>query len=297
MAMGSDKKEQGKSIKSMHWMKRIPKKLRLLWFALRKFNDDKGFLLSSGLAFTFLVGLIPLLLLLLFLVGTYLYSDREVLNHIRRYLENVAPSLDPRVMKNILRVIRDRKIVGVLGVGGLIWASIWVFSTLRTVLNIIFQVKKGQGIIRGIVTDLLMIFLVGTLHLSSMTLASVMVYLKRYRFSFKSPLALGVLVGFALKYIIPFLLSFWMFFLVYKIIPNKKITSRTALQAALFTSLLWEGAKHLFGWYVLSLGGFTMVYGSLSTLAIFVLWVFYSSTILLMGGEVAYFLEKERAGR
>ena len=278
-------------------MKRILRKLRLLWFALRKFNDDNGFLLSSGLVFTFLVGLIPLLLLLLFLAGTYLYSDREVLNHISRYLENVAPSLDPRVMKNILRVIRDRKIVGVLGVGGLIWTSIWVFSTLRTVLNIIFQVKKGRGIIRGIATDLLMIFLVGTLHLTSMTFASVMVYLKRFRFSFKSPLELGALVGFSLKYIIPFLLSFWMFFLIYKIIPNKKITSRTALQAALFTSLLWEGAKHLFGWYILSLGGFTMVYGSLSALAIFVLWVYYSSTILLVGGEVAYLLEKERAGR
>jgi len=281
----------------MNWIKRIFRKLRLLWFALRKFYDDNGFLLSSGLAFTFLVGLIPLLLLLLFLAGTYLYSDREVLNHIRHYLENVAPSLDPRVMRNILRVIQDRKIVGVLGVGGLIWASIWVFSTLRTVLNITFQVKKGQGIIRGIATDLLMIFLVGSLHLTSMTIASVMVYLKRYRFSFESPLRLSELLGFSLKYVIPFLLTFWMFFLIYKIIPNKKITSGTALQAALFTSLLWEGAKHLFGWYVLSLGGFTMVYGSLSALAVFVLWTYYSSTILLMGGEVAYFLEKERAGR
>ncbi len=271
--------------------------MRLLWFALRKFYDDNGFLLSSGLAFTFLVGLIPLLLLLLFLAGTYLYTDREVLTHIRRYLENVAPSLDPRVMKNILRVIRDRKIVGVLGVGGLVWTSIWVFSTLRTVLNIIFQVKKGHGIIRGIATDLLMILLVGTLHLTSMAFASVMVYLKRYRFTFKSPLQIGVLVGFSLKYIIPFLLSFWMFFLIYKIIPDKKITSKTALRAALFTTLLWEGAKHLFGWYVLSLGGLMMVYGSLSALAILVLWIYYSSGIVLMGGEVAYFLEKERAGR
>jgi len=275
-------------------MKSILSKLRILWSALKKFNNDNGFLLSSGLAFTFLVGLIPLLLLLLFLAGTYLYSDREVLNHIRRYLENVAPSLDPEVMKNILTVIRDRKIVGILGVGGSIWASIWVFSTLRTAFNIIFQVKKGQGIIRGIATDCLMIFLVGTLHLTSMAITSVMVYLERYRFSFKSPLELGVLVGFFLKYIIPFLLSFGMFFLVYKIIPNKKITSRTALQAALFTSLLWEGAKHLFGLYVLNLGGFTMIYGSLGALAVFVLWVYYSSTILLMGGEVAYFLEKER---
>jgi membrane protein len=191
-------------------------------------------------------------------------------------------------------VIRDRKIVGILGIGGLIWTSIWVFSSLRTALNIIFQVKKGQGILRGIAIDLLMILLVGSFHLASMILTSVMTYLKRYRFSFKSPLELGAVIGLFLKYIIPFFFSFWMFFLIYKVLPNKKINFKTALQAALFTSLLWEGAKHFFGWYVLGLGGFTVIYGSLSALAIFVLWVYYSSTILLLGGEVACLLEKGR---
>jgi membrane protein len=195
-------------------------------------------------------------------------------------------------MKSILRVIRDRKIVGILGIGSLIWTSIWVFSSLRTALNIIFQVKKGQGILRGIAIDLLMILLVGSFHLASMILTSVMTYLKRYRFSFKSPLELGAVIGLFLKYIIPFFFSFWMFFLIYKILPNKKINFKIALQAALFTSLLWEGAKQFFGWYVLGLGGFTVIYGSLSALAIFVLWVYYSSTILLLGGEVACLLEK-----
>jgi membrane protein len=84
-----------------------------------------------------------------------------------------------------------------------------------------------------------------------------------------------------------------MFFLIYKIIPNKKINFTVALQAALFTSLLWEGAKQFFGWYVLGLGEFTVIYGSLSTLAIFVLWVYYSSTILLLGGEVTCLLMKD----
>jgi len=287
------KRQEGDRLKSMNWIKDILDPLRLLQHALKKFNDDNGFLLSSGLTFNLLVGLIPLFLLLLALVGTYLYSDREVLNYIRRYLENVVPSLDPRIMKSILRVIRDREIVGILGIGGLIWTSIWVFSSLRTDLNIIFQVKKGQGILRGIAIDLLMILLVGIFHLASITLTSVMTYLKRYRFSFKSPLELGAIIGFFLKYIIPFFFSFWMFFLIYKIIPNKKINFKTALQAALFTSLLWEGAKQFFGWYVLGLGGFTAIYGSLSALAIFVLWVYYSSTIPLRGGEVAYLLEKE----
>jgi membrane protein len=87
-----------------------------------------------------------------------------------------------------------------------------------------------------------------------------------------------------------------MSFLVYKIIPYKKIQSRTALQAALFTGLLWEVAKQLFGWYILHLGRFSMVYGSLSTLTIFFFWVYYSSAILLLGGGFAFLLEKSSDG-
>jgi len=49
----------------------------------------------------------------------------------------------------------------------------------------------------------------------------------------------------------------------------------------------------LFGWYVLHLGRFSMVYGSLSTLAVFFLWIYYSSAILILGEEVAFLLEKK----
>jgi membrane protein len=83
-----------------------------------------------------------------------------------------------------------------------------------------------------------------------------------------------------------------MFFLIYKIIPNKKVLFTSALQAAFFAGLLWELAKYLFAWYVLHLARYSLYYGSLSTLAIFVLWVYYSSTILVVGGEFAYFLEE-----
>jgi membrane protein len=87
-----------------------------------------------------------------------------------------------------------------------------------------------------------------------------------------------------------------MFFLIYKITPNKKVPVKLAFQAALFTSLFWEVAKQLFGWYVLHLGRFSMVYGSLGILAIFFLWIYYSSAILLLGGEVCYLLEKSKDG-
>jgi membrane protein len=275
----------------MDLKKWILSKFGLFWSALKKFDDDHGFFLSSGITFNLLICLVPLILLLLALVGIYLYSDREVLNHIRRYFENAVPTLDPKIMRNVLRIIRDRKIVGILGIGGLIWTSTWVFSSLRTALNMIFQVEKDRGILRGKAIDLLMILLAGIFLLMSMILTSGITFIQSYRFG--PFLSLGPSLRFILKYIIPFFFTFWMCFLIYKIIPNRKIHFKAALQAALFTSLLWEVAKQLFGWYVQHLGRFSMVYGSLSTLAIFFLWIYYSSVILLLGGEVAFLLEKE----
>lgn len=276
----------------MKWVEKLLNFLNLLWRALKKFDNDHGFFLSSGITFNLLICLIPFILLLLALLGTYLYSDREVLNHIRRYMESAFPSLDPKITNNILKIIRDRKIVGILGIGGLVWTSTWVFSSLRTALNSIFQVGKGRGILRGKAIDILMILLAGTFLLISMVFTTVVTFFQSSRLS---PFPNMVpIIRFIIKYLIPFFFTFWMCFLIYKIIPNKKIRFKTALQAALFTSLFWEVAKQLFGWYVLHLGKFSLLYGSVSTLAIFFLWIYYSSAVLLLGGEVAFLLDRRR---
>ncbi len=273
-------------------LKRGLKDFGLLWQALRKFNDDNGFFLSSGIAFNLLINLIPFILLLLALVGTYLYNDQDVLHHIRAYFRDVAPALDPKIMENLADVMQNRQIVGILGFAGLLWFSTWVFSSLRIALNIVFRVEKSRGMLRGIGIDLLMILLTGILLLVSMILSSVVTFLQGYQG--RILVAMGPTIQWMLKYLLPFLLTYCMFVLIYKIIPNRRIHFSSALQAALFTSLLWELAKHLFGWYVVHLAGYSIFYGSLSTLVIFIFWVYYSSTILVVGGEFAYFLEENR---
>ena len=281
-------------MKSRYRYRTVKKGLLIFWSALKKFNKDHGFFLSSGITFNLLICLIPLILLFLALLGTYLYGSREVLNHIQGYMENAFPSLDPKLMNSLLRIIRHRKIVGVLGIGGLVWASTWVFSSLRIALNVVFQTREGRGILRGKGIDLLMILLAGIFLLVSMMLTSGVTLVQSIRSSFF--LDMVPIIRFILRYVLSFLFTFWMCFLIYKVVPNRKIRLRTAFQAALFTSLLWEVAKQLFGWYVLHLGGFSIIYGSLSALAVFFLWIYYSSVILILGGEVAFLLENERKG-
>ena len=188
--------------------------------------------------------------------------------------------------------MQNRQIVGILGFVGLLWFSTWVFDSLRIALNIVFRVQKSRGLLCGIGIDLLMILLAGILLLVSMILSSAVTFLQNYQGQI--PVAMGPTIQWILKYLLPFFLTYCMFFLIYKIIPNKRVHFKSALQAAFFTGLLWELAKHLFGWYVVHLGRYSIFYGSFSTLVIFVLWVYYSSTILIVGGEFTYFLEEDR---
>ena len=273
-------------------LRRVCKDFGLLWPALKKFQEDDGFFLSSGIAFNILISLIPFIMLLLALVGTYLYNDRDVLDRFRAYSGDVAPTLGPKVMKTLTDVIRNRQIAGTLGFVGLLWISTRIFSSLRIALNIVFGTEKRRAMLRGIVVDLLMIVLVGVLFFVSMVLSPAVVFLQSYQG--RMPVAMGPVLQWTLKYLLPFFFTCSMFFFIYKIIPNRKMLFKSAIQAAFFAGLLWELAKYFFAWYVLHLARYSLYYGSLSTLAIFVLWVYYSSTILVVGGEFAYFLEEGR---
>jgi membrane protein len=277
-------------------LRRIGHHFFLLWKSAKKFDQDHGFFLASGITFNILIYLIPFTLLLLAMLGKYLYDDQEVIRHIRGYLRSSAPSIDPAVMKSLFDLVQNRDVVGFLGIVGLVWVSTLVFSALRTALNMVFGVKKGRTILRGLGIDLLMIFLAGLLLLLSMVFTSLTMLIQELGESlpFAIPVIIGPTLRWVLKYFLPFGFTYLTFFLIYKIIPNVKVHAFSALEAALFSTLGWETAKHLFGWYTTHLGRYSVIYGSLSTLIIFVFWVYYSSAILLVGAELAYFLDQER---
>lgn len=162
-------------------------------------------------------------MLLLALIGTYLYNDQEILSHIRAYFRDVAPGLDPKMIGGLMDLIENRQVVGILGFAGLLWFSTWVFSALRIAFHIIFREEKIRGMMRGVVVDLLMIVLVGILLFVSMILSPVVTLLQGYQE--RIPVALGPTIQWILKYLLPFFLTYCMFFMIYKIVPNKRVTS------------------------------------------------------------------------
>jgi len=268
--------------------------LRILWSAMRKFAADNGFFLAAGIAFNILLSVIPLILLLLSLLGTYLYSDAEVVEHIANYFRDLFPTMDPRIMGNLMGIIQTRTSAGMIAVAALAWTASMLFSSLRISLDYIFGVGRCRGTLRGWAVDLLMILVAGSTLTASMLLTSGIGLIQRYGAAL--PLDFGPFLMIVLKYVLPLLFTFLMSALIYKIVPDRKTSTIPVLKAALFTSLLWEAAKQLFGMYVMSAATYSLVYGSLGTVAVFLLWVYYSAAIFLLGAEVAYALDPQDAG-
>lgn len=265
--------------------------LRLFGSALAKFNRDRGFFLASGIAFQVLLCLVPLVLLVLSFAGSYLFAHERLIDHLGRYLERAAPALDPEVRRNLLQIVGHRRTNGIVGTIGLFWVAKTVFGSLRVALNAIFGVPKSRGALRGLGLDLLMILVSGGSFLLSFGLTATYEFVRRAEYPL-FPAGTVRLLGIALSYIVPLAVTLLICFLIFRIVPNRRVSARFALFGAAFTAVLWEGAKHLFAWYVLAFGKYSIVYGSLSVVVVVLVWTYYSAAVLLLGAEVTALLEK-----
>ncbi len=86
----------------------------------------------------------------------------------------------------------------------------------------------------------------------------------------------------------PYFLSFPAFLILLKLLPNTKVKWKYAFTGTLVTSILFEGAKHVFGWYVTEILPVSKLYGSLGLFPIFLIWLFVSWLVFLIGVDITY---------
>lgn len=106
-------------------------------------------------------------------------------------------------------------------------------------------------------------------------------------FSIETPLFIGI---FSLRSFLGFTLFFLFFLLLYMFIPDRTPTAKKELPGALFTSVLWILFSYLFSIYIDYFTDFTSIYGSLTYILLFMLWLYVCINILFIGALVNRFL-------
>ena len=255
----------------------------------RKFHRDNAFFLARGLAFDVLVCLIPALFLLFVLFGFLFDSSRETIQYMSSYMKSMIPFSQQQVLRNLFSVVRNQKVLGILGGIGIVWTLSRLFGTIRTVLDTIFEAKKKRSLLQGKIFDLKMMG-VGSLFL----LATVFVTSLSSMLRQMTPQTLGVkflylgMRGELTILLLGFVFTICLFFFLYKFVPEQKIQTRHALYSALAASILWELAKQIFRFYLMNVAEWNKVYGSFTLLFALVLWVYYSCIVFILGAEMGW---------
>ncbi len=259
-----------------------------------KARQDNAPFLARGLAFDVVVCLIPAIFLVFVLLGYLFASPREATSFMSTYLRAMIPFSSQQVLLNLFSLVKGQKLWGVVGFLGLLWTLTRVFGSVRTVLDVVFQVRKERGFLRGKLFDLEVMFLSTVFLLMTVLITSIVSLLRKMG---AVTLATKVVYlgnkGEVLSVLLAFFFTVCLFFCLYKYIPNRRMATGTCVFSALGAGILWELAKHAFRLYLLKFANLSLVYGSFGLAFALVLWIYYSCFVFILGAEMGWVWERK----
>jgi membrane protein len=267
-------------------------------------GEDNVLFLAGGIAFNILLAAVPFVLLLVWFL-TYLLqrSPAGVIEVVTRYLDKLMPQADAGspMHKFVADLLSAHTQLGIWSAVTFVWFSTRLFGSLRTVLASVFDIESERGIIAGKIFDV-KITVLSTVLITANTLISTYVLIAT-RSSVEVLEGLGIRKDVMSEaralgtHLVASAILAVMFFALYKFLPIRRVRTKTAWVAAIFTTVMFELAKLVFAFYVTSFNPSSLYTGTLAALVVVVFWVYYAALIFILGGEVGQVYELRRVRR
>lgn len=225
-------------------------------------------------------------------------ASEVVTHYIDRLLWTHAESINAPEHKLLDEILKAHNQLPIWSSIGFVWFSTRLFGSLRTVLASVFDIENERSIVRGKIFDIEMT-IVSTVLITANILISTYVLLATNNTVFVLE-QLGIrhdVMGQAKamgSHIVATVLTATMFFALYKFLPVRRVRTKTAWVAAIFTTVMFELAKFVFTVYVRSFSPDSLYTGTIATLVLIVFWVYYAALIFILGGEVGQVYELRR---
>lgn len=263
---------------------------RRAWKVLRHsvlgyFADD-GIFLASGLAFDLLLCMVPLMLIIVSVLG-YAFPDTEkAMAQLASVLDVLAPESQKVVMDNAETIVANRGFLGILGFVLFFAFGSLVFGSARLVLNKVFRAEQRRGFLKGKGVDFLVMLATGLLLMLAIATSWLLSLIRSHTVALPE-LEHTLRPGFqVLGDLSGFVFTFLLFYLLYRYLPARTVTSVALVVASLTSAGLFHVSKWGVGLYAQFAQSYAPVYGALGGLMFFFLWLYYACTVFILGAEV-----------
>jgi len=262
----------------------------LLKQTAQEWLQDKAPQLGAALAYYTVFSLAPLILVLLAIVGVLFRDDPAGARD--KITQQMSYFLDPSAVQVVQNIAQKASqpdkstIATIIGVALALFGASGVFGQLQDALNTIWGVKAKPGLgIWGFLRARFLSFamVAGICFLLLVSLA-IEALLKGFSHYLQSVLPGGIAIAVTVYLVFDFAVVVLLFAMIFKFLPDVKIQWRDVWIGAVMTAILFGIGKWLLGFYLGS-GAAGSAYGAASSLITLLLWVYYSSQILLFGAE------------
>ena len=262
--------------------------------ALHQFHENDLFTSAAAMSYFGLMTLFPALLLL-FALSNRIAAGTQMLAHVVQVYPGSSKFLHETVQS--LSGIST----GIMISCGLIvmWAGSWVFAVVERALNRIWGTMP-RTFLHGRALTLGMIGIVGLLLSVSVMVTSVLLALQeiagrlspRQLETYRLLSSVGSVFWQVVFALVSLLVTFTLFAIVYRFMPNAHVAVRDVLPGAVIAGLLWEGAKYVFAWSLNYLD-YNQIYGSVGAVVAVLVWGYVSSLVLLFGAQLTSVFHRE----
>ncbi len=247
----------------------------------KRFVDDDCMETAGLLCYATLLSLVPLLAVVLSMFSAFSVFDQWSDAAQNFLFKNFVPAAGEVIQKNINQFVQKASTLTAAGIVFLIVTALILMSNIERSLNRIFRVHRARSL-----TGRLLVYwstlTVGPLLLgASFGVSSYLLSL---------PLVVGAAEGIGgvpkLLKLAPVIASSVAFSLMFVIVPHRVVRWRHAVTGGVVAALLLELAKSGFGLYVTHFPTYNKIYGALAAIPIFLVWVYLSWVVILLGASL-----------
>jgi membrane protein len=259
--------------------------MRRLISALReasiRFGRDGCAFLAQSVAFNALFALFPLTVLALS-AATLVFPNAQ--HRLLILVGTLAPTLHDYIADNLQTYIYGRGISSLIALAFLIWSGKNLFMGLAYALDRALNVPNARPLVHNLLLSFVMLPVTAVLLLVAITLP-VALAITFHVAGLHDPRRITHIIG----YLISIALVFIVAVVLYRWLPNRRISWPFALRGATVVAVAWPAVQYAFAAYLTHVD-FTRIYGALSAPLVLLLWFYCIGSIFLFGAEYSIVL-------
>lgn len=245
-----------------------------------RFREKDIFTLAASVSFYAFLSLFPFFYLVIYF-STLIMRDSVAIERAQDYLRVFPPVVFDTFIGNLESILSSGQVFSIISFLFLMYFAFKVFNSLEHALNVIYETermrKEWKAKLKAFLFFLVTSFILVFLFVSGSVFLVLAAKLERI------PLVKSYYVLLAGDIIVETLF----FSLSFKYLSNRKLSLRNVFIGGFVTTLLWEVLKHIFGIYIASLNRYSIIYGSIGSIILLQLWLYYSILVYLLGAEVS----------